>query len=607
MTQIELRSEENHRFIGTDDRRDRVWNRLLFVTMLTWTFLAMCFPLLDTDFWWHLKTGEWILAGNGIPFVDLYTFTNADRAWIDLHWGFQVLIAVLFRIGGAPLVTLAKAGTITASVAIAWQAGGVRLPAWKKSVVWLLPIVCIVGRGFERPEMLSLLFLAVWLWIARHTDQRPNWIWALPLVQLVWVNCHVLFVLGLVVGFCYAVDAIARVCQSGRFGLEPRTEGPSIPLTLIVGALAVLVCFANPYFEEGFLFPLTVYRKFSAEKDFYSKNIGEFQPPLEFVMRHGIGNIYLLAELGVWLLTAGSFVWLLVNKRRWSPFRLLLFAGFTHLAWQASRNTNIFALVSGFIACENFRDSSQASAGSLASKPTNALIHRTKAMVALMVVLCLSVVTGWWNELGEKNKPFRLGEAPHWFIHDAAIFAGQPGFPGRAFVSHIGQAEVYIYHNGPYKKVAMDARLEVCTQQSFERFNDAYAAMSEGHPRWMNLFRDGDLPVVILDSRYSRSAINGMMGTRGWRMVFADRAAAVFLPSGLADRLHLPTVDPTPLMFPDGVTVHGQYRGTDPILQVKHSLEGFSWLVAQVNSPQKCVSPRPVNAYPDGPPKQTPD
>lgn len=535
-----------------DDRREMFLNRLLYVAVLVWTFLGMCFPMYDTDFWWHLKTGERILSGDGIPYIDLFTFTDADKPWIDMHWGFQVLVAVLYRLGGVPLVTLVKSAIITGAVAIGWRATGPDLPSWKKALLWILPIICISGRGNERPEMLTQLFLALWLWIARKTDQRPNLIWFLPLVQVVWVNCHALFVLGLVVGFCYTVDALVRDWLNGQLGLARRMTGPTFRTIWIVGGLVAAACFINPYFEEGVLFPLTLYRKFSIEKDFYSKNIGEFQPPIDFVLRSGFSNIYLISELGVWLITAASFIWLLAMKRRWSLFRLLMFAGFSHLAWQATRNTNIFALVSGFIACENFADVQSSDSEPAAAGRTSVAYLPTIAVTAMIAGLCLAVVTGLWNQIGEKNKPFALGEAPNWFIHDAARFAGQPQFPMRAFVANIGQAEVYVYHNGPERKVFMDARLEVCTRETFERLNKILYAMSKGSDSWESFFREGGLPVVILDSRTTRTSINGMMRLRTWRLVFADRSAAVFLPVGLADHLKLPMADPTPLIYPDG-------------------------------------------------------
>ena len=532
-----------------------LWNRILFYGLLLWTFLSLCYPLYDTDFWWHLKTGEWILREGTVPQVDLYTFTEETTPWIDLHWGFQILITCLYRLGGINLVILVKAGVVTAAVAIGWSAGGRTLPVWLKTALWIPPVICISGRGDVRPEMLTLLFLAIWLWIATSVESRPRLIWLLPLVQLVWVNCHALFVLGLVVGVSYVVDAFAREAAQGRWGLALPARQPSGRAIIRVGGLVVLACLVNPYFEEGASFPLTLYRKFTVDQDFYSVNIGEFRRPIDFLIMYGwkgARSIYLLAEIAVWCSAAASFVWLFVRRRQWSVMRLALFVGFSHLAWEATRNTNIFSLVAGFVACENFN-----AALAVAAKPDVARPQRywNWGLAAVLTGLICAVVTGGWNDIGDRNKPFRLGEAQWWFIHDAAKFAGQTGFPGRAFVANNGQAAVFAYHNAPDQKVFMDPRLEVCSRNTFELFNTILMKMATGDASWQAIFEpknDDDLPVVILDSRgpYSRAAINALLQTPGWRLVFADHSAAVFLTDERANRLSLPPADPRPVMNP---------------------------------------------------------
>lgn len=534
----------------------RLWERLLFGGLLAWTYLSLCYPLYDTDFWWHLKTGELILERGELPQVDWYTFTDQDQPWIDLHWGFQLFITLLYRLGGVNLVILAKAAVITAAVAVAWLAGGRGLPAWLKALLWVPAVICISGRGYERPEMLSQLFLAAWLWIARSVEQRPRLVWLLPALQIVWVNCHALFVLGLVVGAAYVADRVAREAAGGRLGLAPPADAPSPQALIRAGALVVAACLANPYFELGALFPLTLFRKFSVDYNFYSVYIGEFRPPIAFLRLRGwegFTNIYLTAELLVWCLTAASFAWLLWRRGRWSVMRALLFAGFSFLAWKATRNTNIFALVCGAITCENLADAAPNPAQN--PRPAGrAGMYPVWIVATFLVGLIAAILSGAWTRVAETNKGFGLGEAPHWFIHDAAKFAGQPGFPRRAFVANNGQASVYTYYNAPARRVFMDARLEVCTRKTFEVYNDILGAMASANPAWQNIFQEnsGELPVVILDSRGSRAQINGLFQTPGWRLVFADRAAAVFLSNAQADRLSLPLVSPEPLMYPDG-------------------------------------------------------
>src|SRR4029453_6395583 len=126
------------------------------------------------------------------------------------------------------------------------------------------------------------------------------------------------------------------------------------------------------------------------------------------------------ATIGVWCLSAASFVLLLIRRRRWSMLRLLLFAGFSHLAWKATRNSNIFALASGFVACENLSD---AVAPESRAMPARSGLHREWCVAGVLVAVILGVVTGFWNQIADKNKPFGLGEARDWFIHEAAKFA----------------------------------------------------------------------------------------------------------------------------------------------------------------------------------------
>jgi hypothetical protein len=534
---------------------ERLWEKIVFGGLLLWTFLTLCYPMRDTDFWWHLKTGELILERWTIPTVDLYTYSDFDKPWTDLHWGFQVLITGIYRLGGVNLVILVKAAVITGAVAVAWLAGGRDLPAWIKSLLWIPAIVCVSGRGYERPEMLSQLFLAAWLWIALRIAERPRLIWLLPALQVVWVNCHALFVLGLAVGAAYAADCVAREIAGGRWGLAPPDREPSGRVIVRAGALVAVACLINPYFEEGARFPLTLYRKFSVDQDFYSVNIGEFQTPLMFIQRagwRGLFSIYIISELIVWCVTASSFVVLAWRRRRWSVMRVLLFAGFSHLAWKATRNVNIFAIVSLVVACENFAEigAGQARASSIPGRPT---VRNSRRMAAFVTCLIVAVVTGGWRAITEEGKEFRLGESPNWYIHAAAKFAGQPGFPNRAFVAHNGQAPVYTYHNAPGHWVFMDARLEVCTKRTFEEFNAILGLMVRGDPAWQTLLAAGssEMPVVILDSRGSRFQIAAMMQTPGWRLVFADRAAAVFLTDQQADALNLPKADYEPLLNPD--------------------------------------------------------
>ena len=44
-------------------------------------------PLLnDSDTYWHVAVGGWILSHGGFPDVDIYSFTKAGEPWISTSW-----------------------------------------------------------------------------------------------------------------------------------------------------------------------------------------------------------------------------------------------------------------------------------------------------------------------------------------------------------------------------------------------------------------------------------------------------------------------------------------------------------------------------------------
>jgi hypothetical protein len=383
---------------------------------------------------------------------------------------------------------------------------------------------------------------------------------------ILWTNFHALFVLGVVVCGLFVFGGLCLNLFSPQARYLADRKIPSKTL-LLLGLLALAAPLLNPYLEQGWLFPLELYRKFSVEHDFYSPRVGEFQQPALFLQAalakrtgqgkpigidmlfSGEGLIYPFAQICILILCLAAGLSLFLRRRKISIYRLLLLAGFSHLAWVATRNTGVFALVASVCTC-GFIDDADPPRSDPETPSSGAHLDQLAAiLLALMMGL---VVSGEWGNIGEQWKKFGWNEARHWFGHDAMKFAARPGMPQRAYLAHFGMAGTYIFHNGPQRKVFMDPRLEVCSRKTFEEWERAMSLMASRNTAWEGIVnRDGkELPAVILDSRSSRPVINGLLGTPGWRLVFADPSAAVFIPTSLANRLNLPMADPRPLHKP---------------------------------------------------------
>jgi len=169
-------------------------------------FLLACSQVFDPDIWWHLRGGQWILQNHRAPDLDPFIFGSADRVWIDLSWLFQVLMAFLYDHGGIPALVLACAAVGTAAVAIA---ASVRSRRWfipLALIFWIPAFVLMSSRFRPRPEVFTLLYLAAFLAVFYRAPGRPALLWTLPVLQVLWVNTHSLFILGPVVMAFYVID-----------------------------------------------------------------------------------------------------------------------------------------------------------------------------------------------------------------------------------------------------------------------------------------------------------------------------------------------------------------------------------------------------------------
>jgi tetratricopeptide (TPR) repeat protein len=241
-------------------------------------FLLACHDLQNEDVWWHLRGGEWILHSGRAPQFDPFTFSSADRPWIDLHWLFQMVLVLVYRAGGIPGMILLAAAMAAAAVLAAFSARPRGAPLAALVVVWLPALLLAADRFYVRPEMATLLFLGSYLAVLVRLDDQPRLAWLLPLIQVLWVNMHGLFVFGpIVLGLWLAERASLRLRQ-------PFPDRPAGWWRHVGGASAAvaLACLVNPYGLDGALHPLVLYGRVTDSSQPYKVYIQEFRTPREF-------------------------------------------------------------------------------------------------------------------------------------------------------------------------------------------------------------------------------------------------------------------------------------------------------------------------------------
>jgi hypothetical protein len=535
---------------GAGAQRGRSWRVAVLLALLALAFLLGCFPMADFDVWWHLRSGQLILERGQVPRTDWFTYTNASRPWIDLYWLFQVILASLYRLGGPSVLVLLKAVCGTAIVALSLVSRREGGKAWPAVLAWLPAVVMLTGRLCERPELFSLLFLAGFLAVLGRAGERPRWLWLLPVIQVLWVNCHGFFVLGPMVLAAYVAEWIFdRV----RPPATPVQRPPRKQLVLAGGA-TLFACLVNPYGFRAVTLPIEQFHKVGST-GIYRANIGELKTIGDFVAIAGLTNPYLLAYFLVLLLGIVSFV---VQRRQARPsiFRLLLFTAAAYLGWQATRNSALFALVAAFVTAWNldeaFPSSLEKSFAELSKKARRAgrgqqpKRNADPALLVAIVVLGIVTASGGLYAWAGEGRTVGLGQRKQWYAHDACAFLSRADLPERIVAFNLSQAAVCIAHAAPDHKVFMDPRLEVNTQETFERYLDGLRKLWRGQPDWevplgIDYARPTEIPAILVERGVLARAAEVLSRDPRWRCVYADPVAAVFVTTEFAEAHGLAT------------------------------------------------------------------
>src|SRR5207245_3074931 len=64
----------------------RSTRRLLVMVFMAVIFTLAAQPITDPDFWWHLKTGQYIVETRTIPHTDIFSTLRFGSEWVTHEW-----------------------------------------------------------------------------------------------------------------------------------------------------------------------------------------------------------------------------------------------------------------------------------------------------------------------------------------------------------------------------------------------------------------------------------------------------------------------------------------------------------------------------------------
>ncbi len=479
------------------------------------------------DIGFHLATARWIVENHALPATDPFTYTVSDHPYIDLQWLFQLLVYGLHQAAGV-------GGIIIATIVLTFVFGGLLLARtrWRDGRLpvgaAVLLLLFFLGNLWEpRPHLLSWVFGSlVLLVLAEHARGSRRWLWVLPLVMLVWVNTHSLFVLGLVIVATYALVE----------GVMSRLRSRPIDRRLMIWCgVAAAVCVLNPYHVHGVALPFTQFGMIQSGGGVKSMTTGiaEFQSPFAAARFFRAGHLALFQPaLCWWLFTGLSIVGLIAGRRRCRPAEWVLFAGFLYLFWRANKNFGYFAMVAFPVAAAGLDDLGAAVVGRLTRRAPQARVPRRGPLAALSALSVVTigaivgVTSGWWYDAGWTYHRPGAAMNPDALPVGACQFIHEHDIDGRVincladggYIAWATRRPIFVY-----------GQLEVTGPAFYQRY------IASKHPDVFPMMLtkwEPRIAVVRFDT--TPYWLYHLDRAEDWRMTWAGRRTAVFLHASIA-------------------------------------------------------------------------
>jgi hypothetical protein len=462
--------------------------------VLAMAALAMVAPLIhasqllnDPDTLWHLHYGqEWLRTGV-FPQVDSDSFTANGLPWITKEWLSQVILALVYGVGGWPLLVVMTAACVGASMIIVGLPLARRLPLLAAVIILAIIPIFWAAHLLVRPHVLAFPVLALWIvLLVRAADRLEAPHPAIALLMMLWANLHGGFTLGFVLAAGLAAESVLHAPAAQRVRLAKGWA--------IFGGLTLLAAICTPFGVDSLL----VTRKIFALGS-HLTSIQEWEA-FSFQTQAMLG-ITLLAGIGA----------LLILRPRFRAARIALMLFVLYLALTYSRNLELLALVMPSLLAGGL-------AARLATRPDawqpQALRLNpvfASGLGVMMVGLCgLSV----WLE--PKPRAINRPEAALAFARDHGLDR-EPVFNDYGFGGYLITQDI---------KTFVDGRAELFPRAVFDDYN-AVTSMSGDPLETLDRYRIG---WILLPKGSPTAKI--LTVTQAWTTIYQDDVAMILVKAG---------------------------------------------------------------------------
>ena len=177
---------------------EKTFNLLIKILVYSSAFYFFSFVTADTDLWGHIKFGQDMWAAMAFQRVDIYSYTAFGSEWINHEWLSELIMYFVYHVFGSPGLLIGK---LLVGFSIVYFLSKISFHRTCEPIVYGIVFVLsvfVMCPGFMiRPQILTFLFTSYFLYsFHAYLERGKNLLWSLPIIMVIWVNCHGGFLIG---------------------------------------------------------------------------------------------------------------------------------------------------------------------------------------------------------------------------------------------------------------------------------------------------------------------------------------------------------------------------------------------------------------------------
>jgi hypothetical protein len=481
------------------------FNRLVPTIAFLAVFVMAVQPSVDTDSWWHLRSGAWMLENKQILQADPFSLTRQGHSWINPGWLTQIILFSIYKPFGFAGLNLYIGLMVLITFATLWAT--MEGKDLLKAFILLLATATSGLYWSARPHILTLVFTSVSLLLLERAKKgNLKSLWILPFLIMLWVNMHGGFIVAyILIGIYFigdVIETLSSVILSQKSLREEWQKRKGFLLTLvIVGISAIIVGMINPYGPRILVYP------------FQTVSIGVLQ---DYIAEWQSPNFHTPEVQPFILLLFLTFLALGLSSRKRSAHELLLVIIFGYMSLIAVRNVGLFALVAAPIACRHLDAGLQPVFER--TKSQKELPEKLAKSLNLIIAVLLSLV-GFIRVASQLDQDLNLEHIDQQVPLEAFDFIQEVRPEGTLFNSYNWGGYV-VWKLYPGYLSFVDGRTDLFSDEILTGYIDAWLAK----PGWRSFLGEWEVEWALLEieSPLSRAMIHD-----GWQVLYQSEQAII--------------------------------------------------------------------------------